>query len=122
MWLYTSYAWQLHRSVESKIGDLRYHGPKYSVVELASGIVLASKVTVHLPSGACSRSSKPASCSWARAGPPPELNDRSIFTPPARPEGGGADLCPRWRHRETAVGSPCQHGNRVGHDVGFSGL
>src|SRR5689334_8261186 len=85
MWLYTSWAWQPHRSVASKNGDLRYHGPKYSVVEVASGIVLASKLTVHLPSGRA-HARATGQCSWARAGPPPELNDRSILTPPARPE------------------------------------
>jgi hypothetical protein len=31
-----SYALQPHRSVASKNGDLRYHGPKYNVVETAS--------------------------------------------------------------------------------------
>src|SRR5215472_18456173 len=45
MWLYTSYAVQPHRSVASKNGDLRYHGPKYKVLEVTSGIALTSPVT-----------------------------------------------------------------------------
>src|SRR5689334_7909368 len=45
MWLYTSYAVQPHRSVASKNGDLRYHGPKYKVLEVTSGIARASSLT-----------------------------------------------------------------------------
>jgi hypothetical protein len=37
-----SYAVQPHRSVASKNGDFRYHGPKYSVLDVTSGTVLAS--------------------------------------------------------------------------------
>src|ERR1700751_3051721 len=50
MWLYTSYAVQPHRSVASKNGDFRYHGPKYKVLEVTSGTVLASLLTADLPS------------------------------------------------------------------------
>jgi hypothetical protein len=50
MWLYTSYAVQPHRSVASKNGDFRYHGPKYKVLEVTSGIALASLLTRHRPS------------------------------------------------------------------------
>jgi hypothetical protein len=32
---------QPHRNVASKNGDLRYHGPKYKVLDVASGIALA---------------------------------------------------------------------------------
>jgi hypothetical protein len=45
MWLYTSYAVQPHRSVASKNGDFRYHGPKYKVLEVTSGTVLAAPLT-----------------------------------------------------------------------------
>src|SRR5215470_16725589 len=45
MWLYTSYAVQPHRSVASKNGDFRYHGPKYKVLDVTSGIALASLLT-----------------------------------------------------------------------------
>src|SRR5215469_11070527 len=41
MWLYTSNAVQPHRNVASKNGDLRYHGPKYKVLDVTSGIALA---------------------------------------------------------------------------------
>src|SRR5262249_24330944 len=49
MWLYTSYAVQPHRSVASKNGDFRYHGPKYKVLDVTSGVALASPLTA-LPS------------------------------------------------------------------------
>src|SRR5919106_557824 len=55
MWLYTSKAWQPHRSVASKYGDFRYHGPKYKLLDVASGIAFTSPLTAlpftaHLPS------------------------------------------------------------------------
>src|SRR5215475_838864 len=50
MWLYTSYAVQPHRSVASKNGDFRYHGPKYKVLDVTSGVALASPLTAHPPS------------------------------------------------------------------------
>src|SRR5689334_8787827 len=60
MWLYTSYAAQPHRSVASKNGDFRYHGPKYNVLEVTSGIALASPLTtapsLHM---GCARSGSP---------------------------------------------------------------
>src|SRR5215470_14661706 len=52
MWLYTSYAWQPHRSVASKNGDLRYHGPKYKVLDVTSGSALASPLIAPLSSAA----------------------------------------------------------------------
>src|SRR5215467_16366645 len=97
MWLYTSYAVQPHRSVASKNGDLRYHGPKYSVVEVASGVVLAVKLTVHPPS---ERAHAPGNPGTGIRGPcparRPKLNDRLILAcPQGRKPATGASLAGR---------------------------
>src|SRR5215469_8454787 len=60
MWLYTSYAVQPHRSVASKNGDFRYHGPKYNVLDVACGIALASLFIAHLPSSGVLASARSA--------------------------------------------------------------
>src|SRR5215470_2821666 len=80
MWLYTSYAVQPHGSVASKNGDLRYHGPKYKVLEVSSGIALTSPLTAHLPSAgvpAPHGPRTPARCSSLPA-PPTESLFNSI--------------------------------------------
>jgi hypothetical protein len=66
---------------------LRYHGPKYSVAEVASGIVLGVKLTFTLLLGRTHAGHRDRR-SQALPGRPPELNDRSTLASPARPEGG----------------------------------
>src|SRR5215469_15029102 len=94
MWLYTSNAVQPHRSVASKNGDLRYHGPKYKVLEVTSGIAPASPLT-RPPSSRrrCPRrAGPPAPPARAPPGPPTRPNRYSTW-PIAQVAGAqGADL------------------------------
>src|SRR5215813_285418 len=100
MWLYTSYAVQPHRSVASKNGDFRYHGPKYKVLDVTSGVALASPLTAHPPStGGCLRHEvrePPAQCSSL---PTLRLNRRSIRSTaqgePAKAHLGAVLSCPQ---------------------------
>src|SRR5215472_3209411 len=89
MWLYTSYARQPHRSVASKNGDFRYHGPKYKVLEVTTGIALASSLTAP-PSfhrGCVARKAR-----QPRHGVRPAPPTESLFNPVRRARG---NPCPR---------------------------
>src|SRR5690242_4842838 len=87
MWLYTSYARQPHRSVASKNGDFRYHGPKYKVLEVTSGIALAPSLTA-----------------------PPSFH-RGAW--PARPANPGTAFVPPLRLNRCSIRSAAQGGTRV---------